>query len=118
MSLRAEIAEQPAVVGRLLEAGWPEARTLARPLAAAEHLTIAARGSSDNAGPPVVGAEPHGSSAGALAPPESEPDEPKPPPVVDPRWVRLTLALAYFSDGPISSTCSSMTVRFSPSRVS
>ena len=49
MSLRSEIAEQPAVVARLLEAGWPEARTLARPLAAAEHLTIAARGSSDNA---------------------------------------------------------------------
>ena len=37
------------MVARLLEAGWPEARTLARPLAAAEHLTIAARGSSDNA---------------------------------------------------------------------
>jgi glutamine---fructose-6-phosphate transaminase (isomerizing) len=49
MSLRSEIAEQPKVVARLLEAGWPEARTLARPLAAAEHLTIAARGSSDNA---------------------------------------------------------------------
>ena len=49
MSLRSEIAEQPAVIRRLLEAGWPEARTLARPLAAAEHLTIAARGSSDNA---------------------------------------------------------------------
>src|SRR2546425_12171414 len=49
MSLRSEIAEQPAVIRRLLEAGWPEARTLARPLAAAEHLTIAARGSSDTA---------------------------------------------------------------------
>jgi len=49
MSLRSEIAEQPAVIRRLLEAGWPEARTLSRPLAAAEHLTIAARGSSDNA---------------------------------------------------------------------
>ena len=49
MSLRSEIAEQPAAVRRLLEIGWPEARTLARPLAAAEHLTIAARGSSDNA---------------------------------------------------------------------
>src|SRR5260221_2130584 len=49
MSLRSELAEQPAVLRRLLEAGWPEARTLARPLAAAEHLTIAARGSSDNA---------------------------------------------------------------------
>ncbi|MEA2660464.1 MAG: hypothetical protein QOH08_36 [Chloroflexota bacterium] len=49
MSLRSEIAEQPAVVRRLLEVGWPEARTLARPLAAGEHLTIAARGSSDNA---------------------------------------------------------------------
>src|SRR5258708_14030921 len=49
MSLRSEIAEQPAAIRRLLEIGWPEARTLARPLAAAEHLTIAARGSSDNA---------------------------------------------------------------------
>ena len=49
MSLRSEIGEQPAVVRRLLEVGWPEARTLARPLAAADHLTIAARGSSDNA---------------------------------------------------------------------
>jgi len=49
MSLRSEIAEQPRVIGRLIELGWPEARTLARPLAAAEHLTIAARGSSDNA---------------------------------------------------------------------
>lgn len=49
MSLRSEIAEQPAVIARLLEVGWPEARTLARPLAAAEHLTIAARGTSDNA---------------------------------------------------------------------
>lgn len=49
MSLRSEIAEQPAAVRRLLEVGWPEARTLARPLAGAEHLTIAARGSSDNA---------------------------------------------------------------------
>ncbi len=49
MSLRSEIAEQPLAVRRLLEVGWPEARTLARPLAAGEHLTIAARGSSDNA---------------------------------------------------------------------
>ena len=49
MSLRSEIAEQPAVIGRLLESGWPLARSLSRPLAAAEHLTIAARGSSDNA---------------------------------------------------------------------
>lgn len=49
MSLRSEIAEQPGVAARLLEVGWPEARTLARPIATAEHLTIAARGSSDNA---------------------------------------------------------------------
>lgn len=48
MSLRSEIAEQPAVVARLLEAA-PEAQRLARPLAAALHVTIAARGSSDNA---------------------------------------------------------------------
>ncbi|HEX9496113.1 MAG TPA: SIS domain-containing protein [Candidatus Limnocylindria bacterium] len=49
MSLRSEIAEQPRVIRQLLESGWPEARMLARPLAVAEHLTIAARGSSDNA---------------------------------------------------------------------
>ncbi len=49
MSLRAEIAEQPGVVRRLLDVGWPAARSLARPIAAADHLTIAARGSSDNA---------------------------------------------------------------------
>ena len=34
------------------------------------------------------------------------------------RWVRVTLAVAYFSDGPTSSTWISKTVRFSPSRVS
>ncbi len=49
MSLRSEIAEQPAIVRRLLEVGWPEARTLGRELVRAAHLTIAARGSSDNA---------------------------------------------------------------------
>src|SRR6266496_873636 len=35
-----------------------------------------------------------------------------------PRVVRFTFAVAYRSEGPISSTCISMTVRFSPSRVS
>ena len=49
MSLRSEIAEQPAVVRRLLEGGWADAREAGRMLVAAEHLTIAARGSSDNA---------------------------------------------------------------------
>lgn len=49
MSLEREIAEQPAVVRRLLDEGWPEARTIGRSLARGEHLTIAARGSSDNA---------------------------------------------------------------------
>ena len=49
MSLRDEIAEQPRVVQRLLDEGWPEARTLGRALAAVEHITIVARGSSDNA---------------------------------------------------------------------
>jgi glucosamine--fructose-6-phosphate aminotransferase (isomerizing) len=49
MSLRAEIAEQPRVVRRLLEEGWPEARALGRALARVEHVTLVARGSSDNA---------------------------------------------------------------------
>jgi glucosamine--fructose-6-phosphate aminotransferase (isomerizing) len=49
MSLRAEIAEQPRVVRRLLEEGWPEARALGRALARVEHITLVARGSSDNA---------------------------------------------------------------------
>src|SRR5256886_6686835 len=49
MSLRTEIADQPRVVRRLLDEGWPEARTLGRALAGVEHITIAARGSSDNA---------------------------------------------------------------------
>ena len=49
MSLRSELAEQPTVVRRLLAAAWPEARDLGRRLARTEHLTIAARGSSDNA---------------------------------------------------------------------
>jgi glucosamine--fructose-6-phosphate aminotransferase (isomerizing) len=49
MSLRAEIAEQPRVVRRLLDEGWPEARALGRALARVEHVTLVARGSSDNA---------------------------------------------------------------------
>ncbi len=49
MSLRDEIAEQPRVVRRLLDEGWPEARTLGRALAGVEHITLVARGSSDNA---------------------------------------------------------------------
>src|SRR6185503_11882237 len=49
MSLRTEIGEQPRVVRRLLEEGWPEARTLGRALARVEHITLVARGSSDNA---------------------------------------------------------------------
>ena len=49
MSLRAEIRQQPRVVRRLLDEGWPEARVLGRALARAEHITIVARGSSDNA---------------------------------------------------------------------
>src|SRR5205823_6688540 len=49
MSLRDEIADQPRVVRRLLDEGWPEARVLGRALARVEHITIAARGSSDNA---------------------------------------------------------------------
>ena len=56
-------------------------------------------------------------TAGADWPP------PKPPPVLPPplkspppRWTRLTFAVAYRRDGPTSSTSSSTTVRFSPSR--
>ena len=49
MSLLSEIAEQPRVCARLLDEGWPEARTLAASLATARHLTLVARGSSDNA---------------------------------------------------------------------
>ncbi len=49
MSLRSEIAEQPRVVARLLVAGAPRARAIARRLAGAAHVTVAARGSSDNA---------------------------------------------------------------------
>src|SRR5205809_7215518 len=49
MSLRVEIAEQPRVVRRLLEEGWPESRALGHALSRVEHITIVARGSSDNA---------------------------------------------------------------------
>ena len=49
MSLRTEIAEQPRVVRRLLDEGWPEARQLGRALTRVEHITLVARGSSDNA---------------------------------------------------------------------
>src|SRR3954447_19715040 len=48
----------------------------------------------------------------------SSPPPPKPPPPPLPRVTRVTLAVAYFRLGPTSSTSSSMTVRFSPSRVS
>src|SRR5438552_18616434 len=49
MSLRDEIADQPRVVRRLLDEGWPEARALGRARAGVEHITLVARGSSDNA---------------------------------------------------------------------
>lgn len=49
VTLQSEIAEQPAVLARLLDEGWPEARSLAGGLARAAHLTLVARGSSDNA---------------------------------------------------------------------
>jgi glucosamine--fructose-6-phosphate aminotransferase (isomerizing) len=49
MSLRSEIAEQPQVIQRLLDEGWPQARAFASGLARARHLTLVARGSSDNA---------------------------------------------------------------------
>jgi glucosamine--fructose-6-phosphate aminotransferase (isomerizing) len=49
MSLRDEIKQQPAIVRRLLDEGWPEIRGLGRALARVEHATLVARGSSDNA---------------------------------------------------------------------
>ena len=49
MSLRSEIAEQPAAVARLLEEGAAEARSLGALIGRAKHITVAARGSSDNA---------------------------------------------------------------------
>src|SRR3954454_614359 len=76
---------------------------------------------------PDAGALPHGSSLGCSelrgappppAPPPPPPPLPKPPPPPPLRLALFTLAVAYFSDGPISSTSSSTTVRFSPSRVS
>src|SRR3954471_1337694 len=72
---------------------------------------------------PDAGALPHGSSLGCCSgrePPRSPPPPPppKPPPPPPLRLALFTLAVAYLSDGPISSTSSSTTVRFSPSRVS
>jgi glutamine---fructose-6-phosphate transaminase (isomerizing) len=49
VSLFSEIAEQPAALGRLLSDGSSGARTLGRRLSSARHLTLVARGSSDNA---------------------------------------------------------------------
>ncbi len=49
MSLEREIAQQPAVLERLLLEGAGESRALGRRLARARHLTFVARGSSDNA---------------------------------------------------------------------
>src|SRR5437588_6318929 len=78
-------------------------------------------GSSLNPPPPELtgGAEPHGSSAGApprLPPPPPPPNPPPPSPLE--RAALFTLAVAYRSEGPTSSTSSSTTVRFSPSLVS
>src|SRR3954449_7439153 len=68
---------------------------------------------------------PAGVAQGSLDPPPP-PEEPKPPPPPppekppppSPREALVTFAVAYRSEGPISSTSSSMTVRFSPSLVS
>src|SRR5689334_10772464 len=71
---------------------------------------------------PDAGALPHGSSCLASDPPPPPPREPpplpNPPPPPPLRLALLTFAVAYRSDGPISSTSTSTTVRFSPSRVS
>src|SRR5699024_1249971 len=79
-------------------------------------------GSSSEAPPndPACGALPHGASPPpAGAPPPEPPLNPPPPkPPEPPRPTLSTFAVANFSEGPISSTSSSTTVRFSPSRVS
>src|SRR5688572_1621469 len=49
MSLRSEIAEQPAAAARLLKEGAADAERIGAMLSRAKHLTVAARGSSDNA---------------------------------------------------------------------
>ncbi|HYK96842.1 MAG TPA: SIS domain-containing protein [Candidatus Acidoferrales bacterium] len=49
MSLDSEIAEQPDVCARLLRDGAADAQALSPRIAAALHLTLVARGSSDNA---------------------------------------------------------------------
>src|SRR6201999_109696 len=55
---------------------------------------------------------------GGRNPPPPPPPLPKPPPPPPLRLALLTFAVAYRSEGPISSTSTSKTVRFSPSRVS
>lgn len=49
MTLRSEIDEQPALIARLVTERAGEARAIGRALARTRHITIAARGSSDNA---------------------------------------------------------------------
>src|SRR5262245_46062631 len=69
---------------------------------------------------PDAGALPQGSSVAGwpwLAA-RDPPPLPKPPPPPPLRLALFTFAVAYRSDGPISSTSTSTTVRFSPSRVS
>src|SRR5574337_1375353 len=80
---------------------------------------VCQKGGSSSAPPkePEAGALPHGSSAGPVAAAATAAcPAPKPPP--PPRLTLWILAVAYRSDGPISSTSTSKTVRFSPSRVS
>src|SRR5690606_15093526 len=76
---------------------------------------VAQNGGSSSKLPPA--AAPVGAAGVADAHGSSVADpEPKPPP--DERDIFCTLAVAYRSDGPISSTSTSKTVRFSPSLVS
>jgi len=49
MSMLSEIAEQPEVIGRLLESGRPAHRRIAEMAAGCTHVIVAARGTSDNA---------------------------------------------------------------------
>src|SRR5437870_4399205 len=49
MTLVSEIEQQPAVILRLLAEAGPDIRECLPLLATAEHISIAARGSSDNA---------------------------------------------------------------------
>src|SRR5215204_1440089 len=103
-----------AMVGALLD--------MDRALHKSGHVGVDQKGGSSDCGV-LHGSEVCWGRAPALSPPEppvahgSSP-ELRPPPPCPPLALRDTLAVAYFSAGPISSTSISKTVRRSPSRVS